>query len=72
MLASLGSAKFAMHKSGRVAAFPGWDNPLVAVPPLRYNGSQEGAACLFNATLDYVAAAFWRHFPQRLKKKDYS
>ena len=44
LLASLGSAKFAMHKSGRVATFPGWDNPLVAVPPLRYNGSQEGAA----------------------------
>ena len=44
LLASLGSAKFAMHKSCRVATFPGWDNPLVAVPPLRYNGSQEGAA----------------------------
>ena len=44
MLASLGSARFAMRKSGRIATFPGWDNPLVAVPPLRYNGSQEGAA----------------------------
>jgi len=58
LLASLGSAstqkcfaflvasaeQFAMCKSSRIATFPGWDNPLVAVPPLRYNGSQEGAA----------------------------
>ena len=44
MLASLGSARFAMRKSGRIATFSEGGDPLVAVPPLRYNGSQEGAA----------------------------
>jgi len=58
LLASLGSAstqkcfaflvapaeQFAMSYSVRIATFPEGGNSLVAVPPLRYNGSQEGAA----------------------------
>ena len=58
LLASLGSAntqkyfaflvapaeQFAMRKSGRIATFSEGGDPLVAVPPLRYNGLQEGAA----------------------------
>jgi len=44
LLASLGSARFAMRKSGRIATFSEGGDPLVAVPPLRYNGLQEGAA----------------------------
>ena len=31
MLASLGSARFAMRKSGRIATFPEGGNPLVAL-----------------------------------------
>ena len=44
LLASLGSARFAMRKSGRITTFSEGGDPLVAVPPLRYNGLQEGAA----------------------------
>ena len=44
LLASLGSARFAMRKSGRIATFPEGGNSLVAAPLLLYNGSQKGAA----------------------------
>ena len=44
LLASLGSAKLAIHKAGRIATFSEGANPLVAVKVPRGHGSQRGAA----------------------------